>query len=135
MAELPRGTVTVLFTDIEGSTRLWEEQPDSMRVALARHDAIVEEAVAARGGVVVSRMGDGMAVAFGSASDAVAAALEEKAIGSLELRQPLDSLKEVIDKNIGVDRQPELFCFGLLEQFDVPQLRALIAPHPLLVQP
>ena len=65
----------------------------------------------------------------------VAAALEEKAIGSLELRQPLDSLKEVIEKNIGVDRQPELFCFGLLEQFDVPQLRALIAPRPLLVQP
>lgn len=59
----------------------------------------------------------------------VAAALEEKAIGSLELRQPLGSLKEVITQNIGVDRQPELFCFGLLEQFDVPQLRALVAPR------
>ncbi len=65
----------------------------------------------------------------------VAAALEDKAIGSLELRQPLPSLKEVIEKNLGVDRQPELFCFGLLEQFDVPQLRALVAPRPLLVQP
>jgi hypothetical protein len=61
----------------------------------------------------------------------VAAALEEKAIGSLELRQPLGSLRELIEKNVGVNQQPELFCFGLLEQFDVPQLRALIAPRVL----
>ena len=64
----------------------------------------------------------------------VAAALEEKAIGSLELRQPLGSLKEVITQNIGVDRQPELFCFGLLEQFDVPQLRALVAPRAVVIE-
>ena len=38
MAQLPSGTVTFLFTDIEGSTRLWQEQPDAMRPALARHD-------------------------------------------------------------------------------------------------
>jgi class 3 adenylate cyclase len=38
--ELPSGTVTFLFTDLEGSTRLWEEHPDAMRPALARHDAI-----------------------------------------------------------------------------------------------
>ena len=61
----------------------------------------------------------------------VAAALEEKAIGSLELRQPLGSLRELIEKNGGVNQQPELFCFGLLEQFDVPQLRALVAPRPV----
>ncbi|MBI5802630.1 MAG: hypothetical protein HZA92_18145 [Verrucomicrobia bacterium] len=61
----------------------------------------------------------------------VAAALEEKAIASLDLRQPLGSLKEIITQNIGVDRQPELFCFGLLEQFDVPQLRALVAPRSI----
>lgn len=63
----------------------------------------------------------------------VAAAVEEKAIGSLELRQPLGSLKEIITQNIGVDRQPELFCFGLLEQFDVPQLRALVAPRAVAI--
>jgi len=39
MAELPTGTVTFLFTDLEGSTRLWEQHPDAMRDALARHDA------------------------------------------------------------------------------------------------
>ncbi len=63
----------------------------------------------------------------------VAAALEEKAIAGLELRQPLASLKDIITLNIGVDRQPELFCFGLLEQFDVPQLRALVTPRPVLL--
>ncbi len=63
----------------------------------------------------------------------IAAGLEEKAIGSLELRQPLGSLRELIEQNIGVDRQPELFCFGLLEQFDVLQLRTLVAPRPVVV--
>ena len=62
----------------------------------------------------------------------VAAALEGKAIAGLELRNPLGSLKEIIAKNVGVNQQPELFCFGLLEQFDVPQLRALVAPRPVV---
>ena len=62
----------------------------------------------------------------------VAAALEEKSIAGLELRNPLGSLKEIIAKNVGVNQQPELFCFGLLEQFDVPQLRALVAPRPVV---
>ena len=62
----------------------------------------------------------------------VAAALEEKAIAGLELRNPLGSLKEVIAKNVGVNQQPELFCFGLLEHLDVPQLRALVAPRPVV---
>ncbi len=46
MGVQPSGTVTFLFTDIEGSTRRWEDDPDAMRVALARHDAIVREAIA-----------------------------------------------------------------------------------------
>lgn len=40
MSDLPTGTVTFLFTDIEGSTRLWEQQPEAMEAALARHDAL-----------------------------------------------------------------------------------------------
>ncbi|HZT81622.1 MAG TPA: acetylxylan esterase [Gemmataceae bacterium] len=61
----------------------------------------------------------------------VAAALEPKAIGSLELQGTLGSLKEIIDKNRTVDQMPELFCFGLLEWFDVKQLAALVAPRPV----
>jgi hypothetical protein len=41
MPDLPTGTVTFLFTDIEGSTRLWEQHPDAMRLALARHDDLL----------------------------------------------------------------------------------------------
>ncbi len=51
MSELPSGTVTFLFTDLEGSTRLWEEHPEAMQPALARHDEILRESVTAHGGV------------------------------------------------------------------------------------
>ena len=53
MSELPTGTVTFLFTDIEGSTRLWEEHPDPMRDALVRHDELVCGASEAQDGHVV----------------------------------------------------------------------------------
>ena len=48
MSELPTGTVTFLFTDLEGSTRLWEEQPEAMKGALARHDGVLEVGARAR---------------------------------------------------------------------------------------
>jgi len=62
MVELPSGTVTFLFTDLETSTRLWEERPEAaMSDALGRHDAILHGAVERHGGVVYSEMGDGIA--------------------------------------------------------------------------
>jgi dienelactone hydrolase len=65
-----------------------------------------------------------------------ATGLEEKAIGRLELHGALGSLKEIIEKNRGVDQMPEVFCFGLLEEFDVRQLTGLAAPRPVaFVQP
>jgi len=63
----------------------------------------------------------------------VVAALEEKAIGRVELRNPLGSLKEVIEQNWPVDRAPELFCFGLLEHFDIKHLAAVLTPRPLAI--
>ena len=54
MADLLSGTVTFLFTDIEGSTRLWEQHPDAMREALARHHAIITAAVDQHGGRIVA---------------------------------------------------------------------------------
>jgi hypothetical protein len=75
VARLPTGTVTFLFTDIEGSTRRWEEQPDAMGRALARHDQILDEAISRFGGVVFSRMGDGVAAAFASPVAGLEAAL------------------------------------------------------------
>ncbi len=73
---LPTGTVTFLFTDIEGSTRLWEQYPEAMKAALARHDAILWEAVAAHGGHVVKTTGDGIFAAFETAPDGALAARE-----------------------------------------------------------
>ena len=55
---LPQGTVTFLFTDLEGSTRLWEAHPQEMKDALARHNTIVRAAVESHNGVVFSTMGD-----------------------------------------------------------------------------
>ena len=69
------GTVTFLFTDIEGSTRLWQQDERVMRQAVARHDELLQQVAAAHGGVVFSTLGDGMAVAFRSASAAITAAL------------------------------------------------------------
>ena len=67
---------TFLFTDVEGSTRLWEEQPDRMRPALARHDAIARSAVEEHGGQVVKMTGDGLHAAFEDPLDALVATLE-----------------------------------------------------------
>jgi predicted ATPase/class 3 adenylate cyclase len=73
---LPRGTVTFVFTDVEGSTRLHEQNPEAMRVAMARHDALVEQSVQANDGRLVRPRGEGDSrfAVFPSATDAVAAA-------------------------------------------------------------
>ena len=75
MTELPSGTVTFLFTDLEGSTRLWEQHPEAMRPALARHDTILRKAVAEHQGHAVKTTGDGMHAVFATADDAVDAAV------------------------------------------------------------
>ncbi len=66
---------TFLFTDIEGSTRLWEEHGDLMAEALARHDAILNNAVSQTGGTVLKTTGDGMIAVFDRAADSVQAAI------------------------------------------------------------
>ena len=64
---------TFLFTDIQGSTRLWEDEPARMREALARHDALAREAVERHRGSVVKTTGDGLYAVFAEALDAVRA--------------------------------------------------------------
>jgi predicted ATPase/class 3 adenylate cyclase len=75
----PSGTVTFLFTDIEGSTRLWETAPGRMRAALARHDELLRAAIEPHGGYVFSTGGDGLGAAFARAGDGAAAASEAQA--------------------------------------------------------
>src|SRR5262245_9475822 len=76
MAELPRGAVTFLFTDIEGSTRLVKQLRDRYHDALATHQMLLREAFANHGGQEIDTQGDAFFVAFASARDAVLAAVE-----------------------------------------------------------
>jgi predicted ATPase/class 3 adenylate cyclase len=92
MSALPTGTVTFLFTDVEGSSRLWEQYPEAMKAALARHDELLREAVEAHHGWVVKTTGDGVHAAFGSARDAVQAAIvaqQQLAMTKWEFSEPL----------------------------------------------
>jgi predicted ATPase/class 3 adenylate cyclase len=74
-SELPTGMLTHLFTDLECSTQLWEQHPDAMKSALARHDTILHNAVEGHRGKVVKTTGDGLHAVFVSALDGVCAAL------------------------------------------------------------
>ena len=76
VADLPTGTVTFLFTDVEGSTRLWERHPAAMRAALVEHDALIESLTEQHGGRLVRPRGEGDSrfCVFSRATDAVAAA-------------------------------------------------------------
>src|SRR5215213_678438 len=76
MADLPTGTVTFLFTDIEGSIKLWEQDAPAMQASLARHDEILERAIEKRGGYVFKTIGDAFCAAFPTASQALEATLE-----------------------------------------------------------
>jgi predicted ATPase/class 3 adenylate cyclase len=76
MGELPTGTVTFLFTDIEGSTTLAQQYPAALPTLLARHHAILREAIEAHHGHVFQIVGDAFCAAFSTASDALNAALD-----------------------------------------------------------
>ncbi len=78
MTARPSGTVTFLFTDVEGSTRLWAADKDAMSASLLVHDAILRAAIEGNGGYVFTTAGDSFASAFGRASDAVRAATESQ---------------------------------------------------------
>ncbi|MGH6830998.1 MAG: adenylate/guanylate cyclase domain-containing protein, partial [Methylocella sp.] len=96
--ESKTGLSTFLFSDIEGSTKLWEEKQEAMRAALGRHDAILRKAIESHGGRVVKQVGDSFHAAFARPSDAVAAVLDAQlalqteaweATGPLKVRMAL----------------------------------------------
>ncbi|MEO0493868.1 MAG: adenylate/guanylate cyclase domain-containing protein, partial [Actinomycetota bacterium] len=71
MEGIPTGLVTYVFTDVEGSTRLWETHPEQMKPALARHDAILKAAIEQHGGHVFSHAGDGFGISFQTTAAAI----------------------------------------------------------------
>jgi class 3 adenylate cyclase len=73
---LPTGTVTFLFTDIQGSVTLWERQPEFMAAALHIHNTILRQAIQANGGVVFKAVGDSLQAVFPTASQALKASID-----------------------------------------------------------
>lgn len=91
--ELPQGTVTLLFSDLEGSTRLWEELPQQMGEIIARHDEVIHNAVTSHGGIDLLKRGEGDShfAVFSKATDAAACAIDihrqlSQDINEIELR-------------------------------------------------
>jgi predicted ATPase/class 3 adenylate cyclase len=86
MTARPAGTVTFLVTDIEQSTRRWEEEPEAMRTALAKHDATLRDAIERHGGWMFKHTGDGVLAAFALAKPAIDAAIEAQRALELPVR-------------------------------------------------
>src|SRR5436309_2255269 len=106
--ELPAGTVTFLFTDIEGSTRLLQELGEDYAGVLAEHRNTLRDAFARHGGVEVDTQGDAFFVAFGRASDALAAAVEARDAldrGRVRVRMGLHTGEPLLTEHgyVGID--------------------------------
>ena len=87
----PSGTVILLMSDIEGSTRLWEEHPEAMAVALRRHDELMRRTIEENGGYVFKTVGDAFSAAFGTAVQAVTAAMDaQRLLGSEDWPSPIE---------------------------------------------
>ena len=80
MSNLPTGTVTFFFTDIENSTPLWEKYPERMKAALAKHDSVLKEVVESNNGQIIKTTGDGVHAVFSTAMDAVKASINAQRV-------------------------------------------------------
>jgi len=109
---VPSTITTYLFTDIEGSTRLWEQEPERMRLALKCHDAIARRAVEEHAGTVVKTMGDGLHATFDDPLDAVSAAMElQQALSDANETEGI-ALRVRCGLHAGVDERRDRDFFG-----------------------
>src|SRR5579884_2229057 len=108
----PSGTITFLFTDIEGSTRLWEQYPEAMRAALARHDALLRQAIEAHNGHVFKTVGDAFCAAFATAPDALHAALTAQCALHAEAWPPETHLRVRMALHTGATEERDGDYFG-----------------------
>ncbi|HEY6449143.1 MAG TPA: adenylate/guanylate cyclase domain-containing protein, partial [Candidatus Cybelea sp.] len=89
----PTGTVTFLFSDIEGSTQRWDRDRAAMQDAVRRHDALMQTAIAAHDGFVFKTIGDAFCAAFARPEEAVAAILDaQRALGAEDFSE-IDGLR------------------------------------------
>jgi predicted ATPase/class 3 adenylate cyclase/Tfp pilus assembly protein PilF len=112
VASPPTGTVTFLFTDIEGSTKMWERSPHAMHRALSRHDEILREAIEEHGGYVFKTVGDAFCCAFLTAPDALESALEAQRSLLKERWAESDPLRVRMALHMGVAEERDGDYFG-----------------------
>lgn len=109
----PSGTVTFLFTDIEGSTRLWDQHPDAMAQAMETHDALLSAVANAHGGYVFSQAGDGWGISFGSPALAIEAALAiQQGLSTAVWAEPIAAIKVRMGIHTGTSVERDGDYFG-----------------------
>ncbi len=102
LSQLPVGTVTFLFTDIEGSTPLWEKLPKAMRPAEYLHHTILREAIESNGGVVFDIVGDAFCAVFPQAPDSLAAAIAaQRGLHALDWPAEIGEIKVRMGIHVG----------------------------------
>ena len=113
MANPPTGTVTFLFTDIEGSTKRWEQYPQAMKAALRRHDYILRSAIEINGGYVFKTVGDAFCAAFFTPHDALSAALAvQLSLHQAEWSAEIGQVKVRVAMHTGVAEERDGDYFG-----------------------
>ncbi|MBA3531733.1 MAG: tetratricopeptide repeat protein [Ardenticatenales bacterium] len=150
MIVLPTGTVTFLFTDVEGSTHRWERFPDAMKAAMVRHDELLRQIVEHHGGQVFEIVGDSVCSVFTQPSDALAAALTaQRALlaeawgeaGPLRVRMALHTDQAERDEDgyvsLPLNRVSRLVAAGhggqiLLSEATAEQLKSMALPDVAL---
>jgi predicted ATPase/class 3 adenylate cyclase len=109
---LPTGTVTFVFTDIEGSTQRWDRDRAAMQAAVRRHDELMRSAIVAHGGSVFKTIGDAFCAAFTRPEDAVAAMLSAQRALSLEDFTAVDGLRVRVAIHTGTADERDRDYFG-----------------------
>ena len=112
MVSPPTGTLTFVFTDIEGSTKLWEHDAPAMQVALARHDELLRRAIEEHGGYVFKTVGDAFCAAFLTAPDALEAALDAQRLLLKERWGESDPLRVRMALHMGAAEERDGDYFG-----------------------
>src|SRR4051812_38125369 len=109
----PSGTVTFLFTDMEGSTTRWEHRPEAMSTALARHDDLLRRAIAANDGYIFKTIGDAFCAAFPNPREALQAAFDAQRALSAEQWDPeIGSVRVRMALHVGIAQEQGGDYFG-----------------------
>ena len=109
---LPSGTITFLFTDIEGSTKLWKQYPAAMPTCLVEHEILLRRAIEANNGAVFKTVGDGLCAAFDTPRDALKAALSAQTALCTHAWGEIDALRVRMGVHTGTAQERDNDYFG-----------------------